>query len=56
MSLNVDKPFGSLKINDHQLPFLIEHKVFRLDIAIQIPTVVNKLQDFKYIYKYRFGW
>lgn len=55
MSFYINVSFGSFEVNYNKLTFLVQHEVFRLDISIQIPTVMYKLKCFQYIDKYSFG-
>lgn len=43
MPLDVDKPFCPLEVNGNQLAFLVKHKVFGLDVAVQIAAVMYEL-------------
>lgn len=46
MAFDVNVSLSSFEINHNKLTFLIKHEMFRLNIPIQIPAVVDKLHDF----------
>jgi hypothetical protein len=47
MPFDIHIPLRPLEIYHHQLPFLIDHKMLRFDVPIEIPAVVYKLHYFE---------
>ena len=51
MPLNINVPLCSFKVDRHKLPFLVKHKVLRLNITIKVPAFVYELNYFYHVYQ-----
>ena len=49
MTLDINVSPSSLKINYDQLSLLVQHKMLRLNVAVEIATVMDKLEDLEYV-------
>jgi hypothetical protein len=54
MSFDINVALGSFEIDRNQLTVLIEHKVLRFNVSVEVPAIVYKLKDLQNVNKYCF--